>query len=634
MNAIAPKSERRPLERRPVLVLCAILIVAAACAAVLIWTTRARHRAYRLGSNSGYKNIHAGVKYMGDQACVRCHGELVAAFKRTPMGSSLAPIAGENAIGSLLAGDKPHFVAQGLDYSVEDQHGRMIHVESRKDGSGAEIVRNNAEVRFVLGSGRQAFAFLIERDGFLFESPITWYARERRWHLSPGYERRNYHFDRPILEDCLFCHTNRVERASSALNQYRPPIFHGYGIGCERCHGPGELHVRGTQIVDGHDLTIVNPANLRSSVSDAICEQCHLIGRRVNRLGLRSEDFRPGLPFYQFWSAFVPSEESGGNRFASQAEQMHESRCYRASDGKLRCISCHNPHATPEAEEKVGYFRDRCLECHSDRGCSLPASVRVERKGADDCTGCHMPQSHSSNNIHVATTDHRISRHGEAKQGAGSPAEANAMARTAPKLVNFHRRLMNDDERAAAQRDLGIALSREGRGGAVVALPLLEKALAARPHDLTAWEAKAEALGHLGRPAEGVAAYRKVLAENPTRETALGGAAKLAAKAGQHKDAAALWQRAIAVNPWRSDYHAELALAQLNLREWDAAASSCKEVLCLNPSFVEVRKWLVRSYLHLGKTEAARNELQVILGFDPPDRAGLLRWFEAQSRAR
>jgi Tfp pilus assembly protein PilF len=584
----------------------------------------------RFDTGSGYQNIRAGVKYVGDDACVKCHGEILASFRQTPMGSSLGPIANGSAITDSASGDQRHFKAQGLDYLVENRGGRIFHVESREDSSGADIARNEAEVQYVLGSGRQAFAFLIERDGFLFESPITWYARERKWQLSPGYERRNYHFDRPILEDCLFCHTNRVERVSRALNQYQTPIFHGYGIGCERCHGPGELHIQRSQVIDGLDLTIVNPANLRSSLSDAICEQCHLIGRRVNRPESKSEDFRPGLPFYQFWSALVPADESGGNRFASQAEQMHDSRCFRASDGRLRCISCHDPHATPAVGEKVFYFRDRCLECHSDRGCSQPVQERLKLKLADDCIGCHMPQSHSSNNIHVATTDHRIPRKVSEKptlDPTGDPA-----SRRAAMLVNFHRGLMTGKERTASERDRAIALCREGRGGASAALPLLEAALAARPHDLPAWEAKGEALGLLDRPAEGMAAYQMALAEDPNRETALGGAASLATRSGHLAAAAALWQRAIAINPWRSDYHAELALAQMNLRKWNAAAAACKEVLRLNPSFVEVRKWLVRSYLHLGNTEAARKELQIVLGFDPPDRDALLEWFEAPSR--
>ena len=233
----------------------------------------------------------------------------------------------------------------------------MIHQETRRDASGRVIAQIEAEVQYVIGSGRQAFSYLIERDGFLFESPITWYAKDERWGLSPGYETRTSRFDRPILSECLFCHANRVERVTSAINRYRTPIFQGHAIGCERCHGPGELHVRRPTVVDGRDVTIVNPADLEPSLRDAVCEQCHLIGPRRSRAhGARSEDFRPGLPFYRFWSVFVPAASAAENRFASQAEQMHASRCFRASQGRLGCISCHDPHVLSDSRGEDGLF--------------------------------------------------------------------------------------------------------------------------------------------------------------------------------------------------------------------------------------------------------------------------------------
>ena len=82
----------------------------------------------------------------------------------------------------------------------------------------------------------------------------------------------NVHFDRPIIAGCLFCHANRFD-----MNEGRPPVFHGLSIGCERCHGPGELHARRPEVVQGRDWTIVNPADLEPapsasrSASNAIC---------------------------------------------------------------------------------------------------------------------------------------------------------------------------------------------------------------------------------------------------------------------------------------------------------------------------------------------------------------------------
>jgi tetratricopeptide (TPR) repeat protein len=594
----------------------------------LVWRTAPKQNTHRLGVRSTYQNTQPGVNYVGDAACMRCHAEIAATYRLHPMGRSLTPIADAASLGAGLESSPPRFEAQGLVYSVEHQGGRVFHREARQDASGRTIAEKQAEVQYIIGSGRQAFSYLIERDGFMFESPITWYATDRRWGLSPSYETRNYHFERPILSECLFCHANRAERVTSAINRYRTPVFQGHAIGCERCHGPGEFHVRRPTVVGGRDVTIVNPADLEPSLRDAVCEQCHLIGpRRVSRLGTRSEDFRPGLAFYRFWSVFVPGGNTTDNRFAGQVEQMHDSRCYQASQGRLGCISCHDPHVMPTPEVKAAYFRDRCLECHAGSGCRVPEEQRRRRNGGDDCIGCHMPRSNSSNNSHVATTNHRIPRNDDG--GLASSLRLEEPARARATFEVFHGALMDGQERAATERDRGIALCRGGgEGGSAAALPLLEAAVAARPDDLPALECKGEVLGRLGRPEEGLAAYRMVLSLDPTRQTALEGAAYLASRSGRLKDAIAFWRQAIAVNPWRSDYHAELALAELQRRDWAAAAKACREALRLNPSLVQARKWLVECDFQLGNRQTARNELETLIGFDPPDRELLLRRFK------
>jgi len=625
-HAVPAESKLRTARRGRLL--AAVLSVVGSWALFLTWRTSPDGNVHLPDARSVYENTRPGVKYLGDAACIRCHAEIAETYRRHPMGRSLTPVALAPSSEAGPESSRPQFEAQGLLYSVEHQGGRVFHREARHDASGRTIAQIQAEVQYIIGSGRQAFSYLIERDGFLFESPITWYAKDRRWGLSPSYETRNYHFERPILSECLFCHANRAERVTSAINRYRTPVFQGHAIGCERCHGPGELHVRRPTVVDGRDTTIVNPADLEPSIRDAVCEQCHLIGpRRVVHAGSRSEDYRPGLPFYRFWSVFVAAANAGDKRFAGQPEQMHESRCYRASQGQLGCISCHDPHVLPAPEEKAAYFRERCLACHADQGCRLSAKLRQERARGDDCVGCHMPRAGSSNNAHVATTDHRIPRNDD--RGPSS-LPGVVPDRNRPALVNFHRALLDDHDRSLSERDRGIALCREGKtSGAAEALPLLDAALAARPDDLPAWDCKGEVLGRLGRPEDGLAAYQMALSRDPTRQIALEGAAQLAARSGRHKDAIAFWKRAIAINAWRSDYFAELALVQLQVRDWRAAAESCRQALRLNPSLVQVRKWLVQCDLHLGNVEAARGEFQTLLGFDPPDRDALLRWFRS-----
>jgi Flp pilus assembly protein TadD len=636
-SAIPSESQAGASRRRAIRFLIAAVVVSGSAAAVAWWqsprSSRPRRAVHPLDATSPYANTRPGVGYVGDAACIRCHAEIAETYRQHPMGRSLSSIdAAKATIGDEVDG-RVLFEADGLEYAIERRDGHVFHQETRRDASGRVIARNEAEVRFALGSGSQGVSFLIDRDGFLFESPIGWYSRKRRWDLSPGYRRNNAHFDRPVLPGCLYCHANRVEPVEGTMNRYRPPIFRGQSIGCERCHGPGELHVKRPGLVDGRDTTIVNPAALEPSRRDAVCEQCHLMGQqRVVKLDRQDDDFRPGLPFYSVWSVFERAAGTDEDRFVGQVEQMHESRCFRDSGGRLGCISCHDPHRRPSPEERASYFRERCLECHADRGCRLPEATRRARVRGDDCTGCHMPRSESSDVAHVAVTNHRIPRRADAR--AQSPTGTGAPSSGERPLVLFHRDLMDEHQRVEAERDLGVALSKIGPEAASMALPLLDAALSSRPDDLVARQAKGTVLGRLGRFEDGLAAFRTALAQDQDQELVRMGAVDLAARAGRRQDAIADLRRVIAINPWRAAYRMDLAALYFDQREWPDAASACREALRLNPADVETRKLLVRCYLHLESLEAARAEFEALLGFDPPDREELIRRFAILSRPR
>jgi Flp pilus assembly protein TadD len=629
---------------RPIFLLAAVLAAVAGSSTIFVSRRRpSRETVHSADSDVGspYLNTRAGVNAVGDAVCARCHGEIAQAYRKHPMGQSLSPIASAPATGQDDGSGRVLFEAQGLAYSIEKRGGRVIHQETRRDTRGRIIARNEAQVQFAVGSGRQGVGYLIERDGFLFQSPINWYAQARRWDLSPNYDKVNFHFNREIVPDCLFCHANRVEPVDGTVNRYRQPIFQGHAIGCERCHGPGALHAHSPRGGGGRDLTIVNPAALEPSLRDAVCEQCHLIGHeRVVRLERRAEDYRPGLPFYRFWTVIEWSADSAENRLVGQVEQMHEARCFRASGGRLGCISCHDPHQLPPRGAEAVYYRERCLECHADRGCRLPATDRLALSRADDCVNCHMPRSRSSDILHVAVTNHRITRQagsgrtqgpraqGEADRPAMPAADPSAKPRT---VVSFHDALLDERERAATERDIGVALCRDGRMGAVIAAPLLEAALAARPDDVAASEALGFALGELGRGEEALAALRTALARQPSRESALAAAAHLAARLGRRDDAIAWWRRAIAIAPWQSRYHAALAPLLFQARDWRGAADACREALRLNPPNLQARELLVRCALRLHDRETAGREFQTLLGFDPPNGEELVRSFSALS---
>ncbi len=594
----------------------------------------------RLTFPTPYRNVHPAVKYVGDEACADCHLDKVLSYREHPMGRALAPVASATPIERDGPAAHNPFVARGLHYDVRRRDDRVWHRERVADPDGRALAEVEAEVLFAVGSGARARSYLVGRDGYLFQSPITWFPQAGRWDLSPGYENRNLHFGRPVMPACLFCHCNHAEHVPLTVNRYRPPVFRGHTIGCERCHGPGELHVRRREArgrVDGPDDTIVNPARLEHALREAVCQQCHVQGeQRVLCRGRSDFDYRPGLPLHLFVMDFVDKRNQTGDvKFVNSVEQVMASRCYRASRGpkKLGCISCHDPHYHPAPEAKVAHYRDRCLRCHTEASCSLPPAVRRQRNREDSCIACHMPPTGSEVN-HTSITDHRILRR------AQGPAPAPGAKRTPPgpsDLVPFHRDLLGpaDEE---APRNLGVALmgmlglappADIKRQFAEKALPLLDRALERDGSDWPAREARGVALWSLGRRDEAMTDLGAVLTVRPRSESTLHAAGNLALDLDRPGAARSYFERAAAVNPWRWHYHHGQAVASFRQKEWERAARECRQSLRLGPANAASRSLLVQCLLCLGRGDEAGTEFEALWQLTPEGRRPeLRRWFD------
>jgi Flp pilus assembly protein TadD len=416
-----------------------------------------------------------------------------------------------------------------------------------------------------------------------------------------------------------------------SVNRYQPPIFRGHAIGCERCHGPGELHVRGQQVENGRDLTIVNPRHLEPALREAICEQCHVLAdHRVDRPGRETFDFRPGLPTSAFFALFNRAS-STGNKAVGHVEQMKASRCYRKSEGRLGCTSCHDPHQLPAPQERLDYFRGKCLDCHEQRGCTVPVPERRKQSPGDSCIDCHMPVSSSVDIVHIATTDHRILR-SPGNQQVVSPASPHAGSPL---------RLLNDDGTSSAgiealSRELGIALTFEGEGLpdspqvrqlGYLALAYLDKALAERPNDVLVQRSRAKALALLRRHKEALQIEEMVVKSAPSYEQALDECVLNAIELGDHRTALPFAERSIAINPWSAGLRERLAYLRVQTHDYGGAVHEAREALRLNPFLSFARRFLIESLIHQDELKGAKQEFNTLLGLSPADRDSLGRWF-------
>ena len=313
--------------------------------------------------------------------CAGCHPKETALYSKSPMGNSLGLPA------SVPAGRILHQRSESI-ITVEPG-AKMTHRLSVQ-GLTAEY-----PIHYQIGAGILAHSYITQVNGYLFESPVTWF-RSSGWDLSPGYARAPaVDFDRPITETCLFCHAGTAK--FSGADGRRPAGAALTAISCERCHGPSEDHVRRPSAGN-----IVNPAKLPARARDSVCEQCHLEGAvRVLNPGKNWGDFHPGENLERTVAVYVLNQNSHEAKAVSQFEQLAQSQCALRSSGRLWCGTCHQPHGQPT--DRNFEIRGICVSCHAKLSTVAHSSPQPQ------CVTCHMPRL-PSEYAHVAVTDHRIVR--------------------------------------------------------------------------------------------------------------------------------------------------------------------------------------------------------------------------------
>jgi hypothetical protein len=299
----------------------------------------------------------------------------------------------------------------GYRYQVEERDGSLSVTEALIDPPPDRPHELSKLARYIVGSGGKSFALVAEENGYLFELPVGHFADGEAWRLNPGYERHNQRFDRRINSACVACHGGVPDKPPGVAERFTTPV--GRGVSCERCHGPGSLHVahrKGpvTGAIEGVDRTIVNPARLTPERSLDVCLQCHLQGDvYTHPPGRDAFSFRPGRPLAEHRLDFlVRSTRADEMGIASHGTRMMQSRCFTASRGALTCVHCHDPHVPVESVSR-SQFISRCLTCHQAESCRRVDDAPAQGERAD-CIACHMPRRSTREGIHLVSTDHLI----------------------------------------------------------------------------------------------------------------------------------------------------------------------------------------------------------------------------------
>ena len=353
-----------------------------------------------------YANHNDTVKYVGMNECKACHLEIYESYIQTGMGKSFSSAV---KVSSSLP-NSPDLVydsIKDLSYMPVWKNDSLWIKEFRIFNFDT-IHQIDKKVDYIIGSGHHTNSHLFQINGYLHQIPYTYYAQDKISDLPPGYENgNNTRFAREINMECISCHNAYPNHEEGSNNKYASIPK---GIDCERCHGPGEVHVLEKSmgiIIDTSkyiDYSIVNPSKLPKDLQFDVCQRCHLQGTAILAENTSFTDFKPGMHLNDYIDVYLPKyEDDNSFIMASHVERLKQSECFKNSD--MTCLNCHNPHKSVQSLS-TNYFDRKCMDCHNV--CNVEENI-------SNCASCHMPSSSSSDIPHVTISDHKIAVHKEKK---------------------------------------------------------------------------------------------------------------------------------------------------------------------------------------------------------------------------
>lgn len=274
----------------------------------------------------------SGAKYVGDQICAGCHQPVYDRYIQSGHPWSLTTISE----------GKP----QKYPFTTINQ---------------APEGYDWANVLYIIG-GYNWKALFVNSEGFI----IT----DEPGKTGNAEYLNQYNFENPLLgksagwvsyhageEDkaftCGTCHTTGYNAQGNQKDLAGlVGTWSQEGVRCERCHGPGSLHISNPQGIA-----------MKTETDSSACGECHIL---ESKTAVHSED-----------------------GFIVHTQQYAES--YQSKHLTLDCVLCHDPHSGVVQLRKAGTqtTQTQCQNCHFEQ--AKYQNNAVHKNLGLDCLGCHMP---------------------------------------------------------------------------------------------------------------------------------------------------------------------------------------------------------------------------------------------------
>lgn len=308
----------------------------------------------------------------GDAVCATCHAAQSSHFARTPMSQALYTVADCEIL-------RKH---PDLQFQEGPYHSRIV----RQGDASTLTVTNGGDTLTVpllwaFGNGRAGQTYVFRYGDAYYESRVSFYNEPGALDLTMGAlntkpgditEAAGRRMDSLGTRDCFACHSNSAVSGGKLHFESLVP-----GVGCASCHGPAEQHAAAVKAGDAAGAKMKHLGDLSAEDTANLCGQCH-----------------------RTWSQIAISGPRGVNNVRFQPYRLANSKCFDATDPRIRCTACHDPHG--DLQTNLANYDAKCTACHA-----TAQHGRVCKVAKSNCASCHMPKIDLPG-AHAQFTDHQI----------------------------------------------------------------------------------------------------------------------------------------------------------------------------------------------------------------------------------
>ena len=569
--------------------------------------------------------VGAAPGYVPDQACQSCHAVLYADYQHVGMSRSTFVPSADNVIEDFQHG---HFYHKASDrhYEMTLRDGKYFQKRYQLDEDGNRINEIEVSADLVIGSGKTVRTYATRTSiGELYQLPVSWYTQTKRWAMSPGYDTPDHAgFLRQVKRECLFCHNAYPEQPAGSDTLGHPFTFPAKlpsGIGCQRCHGPGAAHLRvaydPSSGVKSLRESIVNPARLEPQLRDDVCYQCHLQPSVsptsfMRVIGRGDYSYKPGEPLENYvYVVDYQDEEKQRERFEINHHpyRLRQSPCYIKSGGAMSCMTCHDPHRKPLPSEKVAYYRNACLTCHTLDDCHVPQ----KQPEGGDCAACHMALHRTEDVIEIVATDHLIQRN-PPKEAFLAPRKVKPKQKLGRPHPYFPDRVADRDTLAL---HMGLLAARQKN--IRLLKPLEDLIKETDPDTVEPYLYLATVERYVGKYDEAETAYRTAIEKHVANEAVYTGLSHVLVQQERYEASIEAARTAISMNPVSPDAFHLLGVALQSLGRTNEAGPMFQRALQLRPFHNDARSNLGKAFASVGDLDHAVQAQATVITINPPD---------------